>query len=216
MLKFPFWRPFDREPSYKERARFAEKTRDELIDALVAGEEALIKHTEDSTKRYDDMVKDFQDKITETARLTKIAVEDQDRKHNQKVADLTRENKQALEDAEAENAATVAQLENDHALEVARITAEGEIAAERAELAGEFSADKKIKEAKEGQVLAEKQAAVVTAENAIYKDLIDVSGDLGEIKGLTEKIIDKLPTINLTSLPSAAPAPKQEKKDKDN
>lgn len=211
---FDFWGVFNREPSYKEREQFASKTREELIDALVASDEARAKDVESSTERYDDMVESYEEKIAKTAkkvaeetastaRATTLTIEDMERKHNQVVADL-----------KAAHKAELAELNQAHTLEVEALESANEIAIERAELETEFASEKKVKDAEDRAIGAEKGLAVALAENAILGTMIDINGDITDIKGLAEKIIDKLPTINLTSLPSA-PAPKQGKEQKD-
>lgn len=209
LKNFSFYNVFNREPSYKERDQFAAYSREELIDALVAANETVVTNAENASDRYDNMVESYEEKIAKTskktaedaaatARAVMLADEDKDRKHNQKVADLT-----------AAHKAELAELTQAHKLEVEALTAETEIATERASLEGEFTADKKVKDAEQRAIDAEKGLAVALAENAILGTMIDINGDITDIKGLAEKIIDKLPTINLSSLPSAAPAPKE-------
>lgn len=202
LKNFSFWRVFDREPSYKEREQFASYTHDQLVDALVAAEETVDKTVADYEKQIKKIKDDNDASVKATARATALATEDTERKHNQVVADL-----------KASHKAELAELNQAHKLEVEALKAETSIATERASLEGEFTADKKVKDAEQRAIDAEKGLAVALAENAILGTMIDINGDITDIKGLTEKIIDKLPTINLSSLPSAAPAPKEKNKD---
>lgn len=209
LKNFSFWRVFDREPSYKEREQFANYTHDQLVDALVAAEETVTKNASEASEAYDKVVESYEKKIKKTAedtaasqsataRAVALATEDTERKHNQVVADL-----------KAAHKAELAELNQNHKLEVEALKAETSIATERASLEGEFTADKKVKDAEQRAIDAEKGLAVALAENAILGTMIDINGDITDIKGLAEKIIDKLPTINLSSLPSATPAPKE-------
>lgn len=212
MIKnFSFWKVFEREPSYKEREQFASYTTEQLIDALVAAEETITKNASEASESYDKMVASYEKKIADikednkksaeaTARATAIADEDITRKHNQVVSDLKSNHKAEMEE-----------LKLTHSLEVEALTAKTAIETERAALEGEYTADKKVKDAEQRAIDAEKGLAVALAENAILSTMIDINGDITDIKGLAEKIIDKLPTINLTSLPSSAPAPKEKK-----
>lgn len=210
---FDFWGVFNREPSYKEREQFASKTREELIDALVASDEARAKDVESSTERYDDMVESYEEKIAKTAkkvaedtastaRATTLTIEDMERKHNQVVADL-----------KAAHKAELAVINQEHELEVESLTANNEIAIERAELDIEFAGEKKVKDAEDRAQAAEKVSAVALSQVEIYKGLVDLNGDILDIKDITTQIITKLPTINLSSLPSPA-APVKEKEQK--
>lgn len=210
---FSFYDVFSRKPSYKERDQFASKTRDELIDALVAANETVVTNAETASDRYDDMVESYEKKIAKTAedtklanantaRATQMAAEDTDRKHAQVVADL-----------KAAHKAELAVLNQEHELEVESLTASNEIAIERAELDIEFAGEKKVKDAEERAQTAEKVSAVALSQVEIYKGLVDLNGDILDIKDITTQIITKLPTINLSSLPSPA-APVKEKEQK--
>lgn len=210
---FSFWDVFNRQPSYKERDQFAAYSRDELIDALIAANETVVTNAETASDRYDDMVESYEEKIAKTAkkvaedaaataRATTLTIEDMERKHNQVVADL-----------KAAHKAELAVLNQEHELEVESLTASNEIAIERAELDIEFAGEKKVKDAEDRAQAAEKVSAVALSQVEIYKGLVDLNGDILDIKDITTQIITKLPTINLSSLPSPA-APVKEKEQK--
>lgn len=213
LKNFSFYNVFSREPSYKERDQFAAYSREELIDALVAANETVVTNAENASDRYDNMVESYEEKIAKTskktaedaaatARAVMLADEDKDRKHNQKVADLT-----------AAHKAEMATLVQNHLLEVEALEANNEIAIERAELETEFAAEKKVKDAEDRATKAEQGLAVALSQVEIYKGLVDLNGDILDIKDITTQIITKLPTINLSSLPSPA-APVKEKNEK--
>lgn len=153
-----------------------------------------MKQDEENSDSYDKMVEKYEKRIADTARATKLAVEDTTRTHNQEMADL--KHKTSTE---------VKELKADHELEI-----------KRTQLETEFASDKKVTDAETRAIEAEKKLAVAEATNVILKEMVDLNGDIVDIKEMTNKIIDKLPTINLSSLPSPAPVKQEQKKKDDN
>lgn len=64
----------------------------------------------------------------------------------------------------------------------------------------EFFVDKEVKTAKDAQLVAERKYELIKKENEIMKQITDINGDIIDVKSLVEKLIDKLPSINLNSL----------------
>ncbi len=60
--------------------------------------------------------------------------------------------------------------------------------------------DEQLKKAEEIVVEFKQELAVLRKENDMMEKAVNINGDIVDIKDVLNKIIDKLPTINLTSL----------------
>lgn len=60
--------------------------------------------------------------------------------------------------------------------------------------------DEEVKKAKEEVAEISKELAVLTKENEMLKSITDVNADIIDIKDLVNKLVEKLPSIDLKSL----------------
>jgi len=63
-----------------------------------------------------------------------------------------------------------------------------------------FFVSEEVKEARDEQLRAERACELLKKENTLRKEICDVNGDIIDIKELVEKLIDKLPSIDIKSL----------------
>jgi len=183
-------------PKHKVYAEYESKSREELIDAiLVAMEESKA-----DDKKLRDTIDLYEERIVEKDRKQKIKDEDTTRTHKLEVDDLKLAHKLEVDALvlEHENAFTIQAKEN-------------EIALADAELKMKYDDKQKVTDAQEARSEAEKALAVAEAKVEMLEEMVNINGEIIDIKELTNNLINKLPTINLTSLPSA-PAAKQDKK----
>lgn len=190
------WNFFRGTPKHKIYQQYAEKSREELIDALLVAEEL----------HNTDMVA-----VNEAKQLTEDRVEKVKKQAREEAENLAREVKQREEDTARAHTQEMEDLKREHDAAFEIQAKENQIALSDAELKYTYDESKKVTEAKDARIAAEKALAVAEAENTMLKEMINLNGDIVDIKDMTNKIIDKLPTINLSSLPSA-PAAKQDKK----
>jgi len=85
-------------------------------------------------------------------------------------------------------------------IEIARIKTENEISNRKKELEISYNKDKEIKAATDKSTEFEKKLAVATREVEMYKEIIDMSGELVDVKELINKLIAKLPSIDLKNI----------------
>jgi hypothetical protein len=63
-----------------------------------------------------------------------------------------------------------------------------------------FFKDDELKKAKEAQLKAERQLEVNNKELELMKQAVNVNADIIDVKSMVEKLIEKLPSINLSTL----------------
>ena len=189
---------FSGTPKHKIYAQYDEFSREELIDQLLVADEQRAK----DANHLRETINLYEERAAETARKQKI-----------KDDDAARERKQADEDKDRAHAQVVADLTASHLAEVEKLKKDHELALADAELNNKYNESRKVTEATEARIEAEKELAVASAKNEMLEQMVDLNGDIVDIKDMANKIIDKLPTINLTSLPSAAAPAKEKKQD---
>lgn len=140
-------------------------------------EEKLRNRIED----LEDQIKNMRQAAADEARRVRLEKEDTERKNNQE-----------QEDKEREHSAKIAELEQSHKL-----------ALEEKEFEMKHFKEEELQKARDAQAAAELKCAIVESENKGLRELVKVSADIIDIKTLVKDVIGKLPTINLTSLPSA-------------
>lgn len=185
-------------PKHKIYDQYAEESREELIDAILVADE---RHETDM-KAISEQRDLFEERASEKERKQKIKDEDTARAHKLEVDDLNLSHKLEVD-------ALV--LEHETAFEIQ--AKEYEIKLADAELKMKYDDKQKVTDATDAQYEAEKELAVAEAKVEMLEEMINLNGDIVDIKDMTSKIIDKLPTINLTSLGGGSPAPKEKKGD---
>jgi predicted subunit of tRNA(5-methylaminomethyl-2-thiouridylate) methyltransferase len=188
-------------PKHKVYAEYDGKSREELIDAILVAEEQKVKDDKNLQKTIDL----YEERAAKQAKKVKEDAEDLAREVSQRESDTMREHKIELD---------ALNLEHETAFEVQ--AKEYEIKLADAELKMKYDDKQKVTDAQTAQYEAEKELAVAEAKVEMLEEMINLNGDIVDIKDMTNKIIDKLPSmsLNLTSLPSA-PAQKSNKENKD-
>jgi len=133
-----------------------------------------IKELEYEVERLKDTIERYKDRIKE------IDLEN---------AKFRRKQDQDMEDTTRDHAASIQGLKQTHRLELAQ-----------RDFDMKHFKDEQLKKAEEIVVEFKQELAVLRKENDMMEKAVNINSDIVDIKDVLNKIIDKLPTINLTSL----------------
>jgi hypothetical protein len=122
-----------------------------------------------------------------------FGIKTQKEKDLQSYADRLRDNlsdeKYSKERIEQSYELKIKDLESEHGLEL-----------KEKEFEMRHLKDEEVKKAKEEVVEISKKLAVLTKENEMLKSITDVNADIIDVKDLMNKLVEKLPSIDLKSL----------------
>lgn len=118
---------------------------------------------------------------------------------SEKVASLTRQLKSAeieVSDQKKRNA----DKDHLHSLAIAKLQADQSIALKEKEFELKHFKDEEMKKAQDKLIAKEQENAVLKKENEMLVKITDLNADVIDVKDLVNNLIEKLPTVNLTSL----------------
>lgn len=95
---------------------------------------------------------------------------------------------------------TLKQLEHEHQLEISKLKSDHSLELKEKEFELRHFKDEEVKSLKDKLAEKEKAMAVLQKENNMLEKITDLNADIVDIKDLVNKLIEKLPTINLQSL----------------
>ena len=111
--------------------------------------------------------------------------------------DLIRNHVRDIEDMRIGYERTIDTMKHDHALEAQRIALEHK-----------FSTKQEVEDLRKKLEDAEKAKAVLTEKVAMLEKMVDLNGDIVDVKEMVAGIIKKLPEVNINGLTVQAPSSK--------
>jgi len=120
--------------------------------------------------------------------------------HERYMRMLDEEKKRVIEDKR--------RVQMEHEMELRRIDLERGFEARERELNNKFFKDEEVKKLNEQLSNKTLKLAVAEKEVQMLTEIINIEGDVVDVKEIMEKIIQKLPEINLSTLQLTASAPK--------
>ena len=107
---------------------------------------------------------------------------------------------QAINAPSRDSVREVADLEHKHRLEVAELQNTHKLELKEKEFELKHFKDEEVKGLQTKLSSAEKDIAVLKKENEMLDKITNLNADIIDIKDLVNKLVEKLPTINLSSL----------------
>lgn len=89
---------------------------------------------------------------------------------------------------------------NDHDLKIKDLESAHGLELKEKEFELKHFKDEEVKAAKEEVIAISKKLAVLEKENEMLKSITDVNADIIDVKDLVNKLVEKLPSIDLKSL----------------
>lgn len=111
-----------------------------------------------------------------------------------------------IEHDEKDHAQEIKDKDQTHQFEIKGLKKEHELALKQKDYDLEHHKDGEIKAMEEKVVEAEKKQAVLEVENKMLEKIVNVDADLIDIKDIINKLIDKMPEVNLSSISVNVPA----------
>lgn len=138
-------------------------------------------------KEHEEKVQNLETQILELKRLKKIEIEDLERKHSRE-----------LELVQQDKADTIKQL-----------TLDNELALKEKEFELTHYKDEELQNLKAENVTISSKLAVAEKEINMLEKLVDVNADIVSVKDIINKLMDKLPSVNISSLAVTTQANKE-------
>lgn len=107
-------------------------------------------------------------------------------------------NKQA--EAVSSEKESVKELQSKHRLEILELNKNHELALKEKEFELKHFKDEEVAKLKEELASSNQENAVLKKENQMLEKITNLNADIIDIKSLVSNLIEKLPTINLSSL----------------
>jgi len=105
----------------------------------------------------------------------------------------------------------LASLKQNHQMEIDKLKNDHSLALSQKEFELNHSADERVKEAEGKAAESDKKLAVAAKENEMLVKITDLNKDVIDVKELVTNIINKLPTVNITSAIGGGGGGKQDK-----
>lgn len=122
------------------------------------------------------------------------------KKHAIKLEDLTRDYNRAADNRIHDTRMNTESTAQTHKLEIEKLMHNDAQEIDSKNFEMKYNKDKEILEAKQSVIVAEKEAAILKKELEITQKLINVNGDIIDIKELVKSLIAKLPEIDLKNI----------------
>lgn len=97
----------------------------------------------------------------------------------------------------------ISRMKQDHSNELRQLHFDHELVVEQYEFNLEHFETKELRHAKDTIIEQDKDLAVIRKELEMIERVVDINADLIDVKDLVKNLIEKLPEINITSLPGA-------------